>query len=220
MREPVPEWRDFAETPWPLASMHAGDLNSALAGFATRHLLNYRRRRQFCADGDLNGFGTVLWLMGDHLGAANVWSFATEEAVKGRFRYSSTGTFQPGLLLWFASVWLKDEDWHDEAAALFDKLLRRKVPLMSGHFQLLLAKLLRGEIALEQVRAAYIDMRPQDRDGSERAALFYAGVRAYEGGRIEETRQLWAQARGPSDGEGELEYYLLEHERKKLDKRD
>jgi hypothetical protein len=216
MREPVPKWEDFAETPWPLAALHAGDLKSALAGFATRHVLGYRRRG-FYADADLSGFGTVLWLMGDRLGAANVWSFATEEAVKGRFKYSNSGTFRPGLLLWFASVWLKDEDWHDEAAALFDKLLRRKVPLMSGHFERLLAKFLRREMTLEQVRAACLDVRPQqDREGAERKALFYAGVRACEDGNVEETRRLWAQAQAPTDREGELEYYLLVHEMKKL----
>jgi hypothetical protein len=111
---------------------------------------------------------------------------------------------------------LKDEDWQDEAAALFEKLLRRKVPLMSGHFELVLAKLLRREITLEQVRTAYTDMRPQDRDGGERKALFYAGVRAYEEGKVEETRRLWSQVPEPTDRDGELEYYLLMYERKKL----
>lgn len=216
MREPVPEWSKFAESPWPLAAIKAGDLKSALAGFATRHLLDYRRRRQFYADGDLSGFGAVLWLMGDRLGAANVWSFATEEALKGRFKYSSTGTFQPGLFLWFASVWLKDEDWHDEAAELFDKLLRRKLPLMSGKFEKLLAKFLRREISLEDARAAYTSVPPQHRDGAEREALFYGGVRAYEEGKAEETRRLWSQVPVPTDQEGELEYYLLVHERKML----
>jgi len=216
MREPVPEWQKFGETPWPLAAVASGDLKSALAGFATRHLLDYRRRRQFYADSDLSGFGSVLWLMGDQLGAANVWSFAAEEALKGRFRYSSTGTFQPGLLLWFASVWLKDEDWHDEAAALFEKLFRRKVPLMSGKFESLLAKLLRREISLGDVRGAYPSMQPQWRDDAECQALFYAGVRAFEEGKIEETRLLWSQAPGLIDREGQLEYYLMMHERTKL----
>jgi hypothetical protein len=216
MREPVPEWEKFAEAPWPLAAVKAGDLESALAGFATRHLLLCRRRWQFYADSDLSGFGVVLWLMGDRLGAANVWSFATEEALKGRFKYSNTGTFQPGLLLWFASVWLKDEDWRDEAAALFEKLLHRKVPSMSGKFQCLLARLLRREISLGDVRAAYTSMRPQDRDGAEREALFYAGVRAYEDGDVEELRRLWEQAPVPTDRDGQLEYYLLVYERKKL----
>jgi hypothetical protein len=224
MREPSPRWEKIAEPSRPLAALKAGDLKSALAGFATCHVLEYRTlndrlRRQFYSDSDLSGFGAVLWLMGDQLGAANVWSFATEEALEGHFRYSNTGTFQPGLLLWFASVWLKDEDWHDQAAALFEKLLRRKVPLMSGHFQILLAKLLRREITFEELRVAYTDMRPQERDGAERQALFYAGVRAYEEGKVEETRRLWSQVPAYTDRDGELEYYLLMHERKKLGKR-
>lgn len=86
MRDPVPEFDEFGETPWPLAALQAGDLKSALAGYATRHMLDYRRRMQFYADADLCGFGTVLWLMGDRLGAASVWSYAADEAFKGRFR--------------------------------------------------------------------------------------------------------------------------------------
>jgi len=216
MREPVPEFDEFGKTPWPMAQLARGNLQSALEGFATRHLLACRRRWQFYGDNDLSGLGAVLWLMEDRLGAANVWAFATEEATKGRFKYSSTGTLQPGLLLLFASVWLKDEDWHDEASALFDKMFRRKAPMMSGRFQLQLAKLLRREISLEEVRAAYTDMRSQDRDGAEREVLFYAGVRAYEEGNVEETRRLWSQVPVPLDREGELEFYLLMHERKKL----
>lgn len=215
MREPVPEFKEFGKTPWPLAALKAGDLHLALAGYATRHMLDYRRRTQFYADADLCGFGAVLWLMGDRLGAANVWSFATDEAIRGRFKYSDSGTFRSGLLLWFASVWLKDEDWRDEAAALFEKLFRRKTPLMSGHFESVLAKLLRREITLEDVRAEIADMRAQDRGGAERKALFYAGVRAYGEGNVEEARRLWQQAPTPAD-EGELEYYLLVHEREKL----
>jgi hypothetical protein len=216
MREPVPEFDEFGKTPWPRSNLATGDLQSALEGFAARHMLACRRRWQFYGDSDLCGFGAVLWLMEDRLGAANVWAFATEEATKGRFKYSSTGTLQPGLLLWFASVWLKDEDWHGEASALFDKLFRRKISMMSGSFQLQLAKLLRKEVGLEDVRAAYTSMRAGDRDGAERQALFYAGVRAYEDGKVEETERLWGQLPMPVDREGELEFYLLMHERKKL----
>jgi hypothetical protein len=179
-------------------------------------MLDYRFWGRHHADGWICGFGVVQWLMGDRSGAARVWSRMCDECLRGKIKYSSTGTLQPGLLLWFASVWLKDEDWHDEAAALFEKLLRRKVPLMGGHFELMLAKLLRREITLEQLRTAYTDMRPQDRDGAERKALFYAGVRAYEEGKVEETRRLWSQVPEPINRDGELEYHLLLCERKKL----
>ncbi len=216
MREPVPEFDKFGKVPWPKSHLAKGDLQSALEGFAARHMLACRRQWQFYADSDLCGFGAVLWLMEDRLGAANVWAFATEEATKGRFKYSSTGTLQPGLLLWFASVWLKDEDWHEAASALFDKLFRRKTPMMSGSFQLVLAKLLRREVSLEEVRAAYMSMRSGDREGAEREALFYAGVCAFEDGDVEETQRLWRPVSMPVDREGELEFYLLMHERKKL----
>lgn len=86
---------------------------------------------------------------------------------------------------------------------------------MSGEFHRLLAELLRREITLEDVRAEYAGTRTQDRDDSERKALFYAGVRAYEDGNVEETRRLWGQAPVPTD-EAELEYYLLVHERERL----
>jgi hypothetical protein len=127
------------------------------------------------------------------------------------------GTFQGGLLLWFASVWLKDEDWHDEAAALLDKLLRKKRPVMGADFPSSLARLLRREIDLEQVRAGFSDV-PQVREECERMALFYAGVRAHEEGDAEMTRRLWMEARDPKDTQVELEYYLLAYERKKLSK--
>jgi hypothetical protein len=214
MREPVPDFDDFGEIPWPLDALKTGDLKSALAGYATRHMLEYRTGMQGYADDDLSGFGAVLWLMGDRLGAANVWFYATNEAIRGRFKYSNSGTFRPGLLLWFASVWLKDEDWHDEATALLDKL-SRKEPSSGGRFISQLAKLLRHEIDLEDVRVEYAGMSPHDRDNAECQALFYAGVRAHEEGNVEEVRRLWQQVPTPPD-EGELEYYLLVQEREKL----
>src|ERR1051325_2354377 len=95
MREPIPEWDEFGETPEPKAAIESGDLKAALSGFATRHLLDYRRRKQFYADDDICGFGIVLWLMSDRSGAASVWATAFGGANKGKFRYSSTGTFRP-----------------------------------------------------------------------------------------------------------------------------
>jgi len=143
--------------------------------------------------------------------------YACDEALRGRFKYSSTGTFQPGLLLWFASVWLKDEDWHEEAEALFDKLLRKKRPVLGADFSILLARLLRREIDLPEVQVSYRDEQPDSREDFEWEALFYAGVCAYEDGELEETRRLWSQAKERTRSWVTLEYYLLEHEKKKLE---
>jgi hypothetical protein len=218
MREPVKDWWDISKLPQPKAAIEAGDLQAALSGFATREMLDYRFHGRCHGDGWVCGFGVALWLMGDTFGAAKVWSKASDEALKGKFKYSSTGTFQPGLLLWFASVWLKDEDWHEEAAALFEKLLRKQKnnQLWGGSFSCLLAKLLRREIDLPQVWSSYNDQPPKMPPSYEWEALFYAGVRAYEDGDIEETRRLWKQAKDRTDTSVVLEYYLLEHERKKL----
>jgi len=218
MRELVEDWWDISKLPQPKAAFEAGDLQAALSGFATRELLDYRFHGRCHSDVWVCGFGVALWLMGDTNGAGNVWSRACDEALRGKFKYSSTGTFQSGLLLWFASVWLKDEDWHEEAAALFDKLLGKKRPSMGSDSSILLARLLRREIDLQEVRASYRDKPPQVQEDCEWEALFYAGVRTYEDGDIEETRRLWRQAKDRTDTSVTLEYYLLAHERKKLDK--
>ena len=169
------------------------------------------------SDNDICGFGTTLWLMGDRAGAAQVWSRVCEDALKGRFTYSSTGTFKGWLLLWFASVWLKDEDWHDEAAALLDKLLRKKQPAMGASFYINLARLLRREVSLDWIQSGFSDW-PESRNHEARLALFYAGVSAYEIGDVGKTRQLWSNVQKPKEAEGELEYYLLAHELPKLRK--
>jgi hypothetical protein len=207
----------YEKLPAPHPAIERGDLQAALSAFATREMLDYRLHGPSHSDGWICGFGVTLWPMGDTDGAGRVWSRACDEALRGKFKYSSTGTFQSGLLLWFASVWLKDEDWHEEAEALFDKLLRKKRPAMGADFSIQLARLLRREIDLPEVRAAYRDKPPHTHDGYEWEALFYAGVRAYEDGDVEETRRLWGQAKERTMSWVVLEYYLLEHERKKLD---
>ena len=80
----------------------------------------------------------------------------------------------------------------------------------------MLARLLRREIGLAEVQSSYIDQPPQLRRAYEWESLFYAGVRACEAGSIEETRRLWRQAKERTDISLVFEYYLLEHERKKL----
>jgi hypothetical protein len=212
---PVKDKGIISQLPQPSTVLRAGDLQAALDAFATREMMDYASHGRCHSDIWICGFGVVLWLMGDTEAAGKVWSRACDEALRGKFKYSSTGTFQSGLLLWFASVWLKNEDWHDEAAALFDKLLRKKW-LMGGRFSILLAKFLRREIDLPEVRAGCTKRPAEVQDPDEWKVLFYAGVRAYEDGNPAETRQLWAQAKEPTDTTGSLEYYLLAHERKKL----
>ena len=138
-------WNDFGQTPEPKAAIETGDLQAALSGFATREMLDYRMYGCYHADAWICGFGVVQWLMGDTFGAARVWSRACDEALRGKFKYSSSGTFQSGLLLWPAAAWLKNEDWHEEAEALFDKLLKRKTPLMSGQFSSMLQSFFVGK---------------------------------------------------------------------------
>jgi hypothetical protein len=206
----------YEKLPEPHPAIERGDLDAALAAFATREMLDYRGFGRSHSDVWICGFGVTLWLMGDTDGAGKVWSQACGEAFGGKFKYSSTGTFQSGLLLWFASVWLKNDDWHVEAEALFGKLLRKRRPLIGGDFATLLARMLRREIDLAEVQASYRDRPPQVRDSCEWQALFYAGVRAYEDGEIDETCRLWSQAKERTESWVTLEYYLLEHERKKL----
>jgi hypothetical protein len=218
MREPKEDFWSYDKLPEPHPAIERGDLQAALSAFATREMLDYREYGPSHSDVWICGFGVTLWLMGDTDGAGSVWSKACDEAQNGKFKYSSTGTFQSGLLLWFASVWLKNEDWHEEAEALFDKLLRKKRPDMGADFPILLARMLRREIDLPEVQASYRDEQPEDCEDYEWEALFYAGVRAYEDGDIGETHRLWSQAKERTESWVTLEYYLLEHERKRLGK--
>jgi hypothetical protein len=219
MHETTDDFWPYDKLPEPHPAIERGDFQAALAAFATREMLDYRLHGPSHSDNWVCGFGVTLWLMGDTGGAGRVWSQACDEALRGKFSYSSTGTFQSGLLLWFASVWLKNEDWHGEAEALFDKLLRKKRPVMGAGFSILLAKLLRREIDLPQVQAGYKGRAPHTHDSFEWTALFYAGVRSYEDGHVEETRQLWNQAKERTVSWVVLEYYLLVHEKKKLNLR-
>ena len=47
-------------------------------------------------------------------------------------------------------------------------------------------------------------------------ALFYTGARAFEDGDVLETKRLWQQVKAPVNPLGELECYLLTHERERL----
>lgn len=167
------EWTEFGQEPNPDDALKAGDFRSALGGFATEHLLEFRWNHRN-SDGPAIGFGVALWLLGDIYGAAMVWSKVCDEATRGRYSYSSMATFQGGLLLWFASVWLKDDEWHGEAEVLLDKLLRKKRPAMGSAFPSVLAKLLRGDVDLRKVDFSTVSLL---REREETQAFFYAGCR-------------------------------------------
>lgn len=201
---------------YPPDAIDAGDLQAALSAFACREMLDYGLYGRFHSDVWICGFGVTLWLMGDTDGAGKVWSRACDEVLKGKFKYSSTGTFQPGLLLWFASIWLKNNDWREEANALFDKLLKKRQPVMGASFSILIAKYLRREIDLWQVQASYSDKALQSQSHGEMKSLFYAGVQAYDEGKVAETRRLWTQVKEKPKQTLAFEHYLLEHEKKKL----
>jgi hypothetical protein len=218
MRQRPPDWSEFGDEPDPTAALHAGDLPAALSGFATREMLDYRVDGRCHSDGWICGFGVVQWLMGDKYGAAAVWARACDEAFRGKFRYSGMGTFQSGLLLWFASVWLKDDDWHSEAEALLEKLLHKRRPVMGATYPALLARLLRREADLSDVEARQSDVALL-REREHTQALFYAGVRAFEDGDVAATAKLWERMGTPKNSLVELEYYLLTHERGRLSER-
>jgi hypothetical protein len=213
------------QTPWALGELNKGNLHAALSGFATRFLLDYRGRVRsgFHADNDICGFGATLWLMGDRAGAAQVWANVCDAAYRGRIRYSSFGTFQAPLLLWFASVWLKNDDWHSDAEQTLTKLLSRPVPMIGSKFSAQLARILRKETTLASITATRLAETPplvrklsgQLSEHEQITGLFYQGVSEYENRNVAKTLKLWNQVRSPKD-EGPLEYYLLRHECKKL----
>jgi len=207
---------DTSQRPYPPDAIDAGDLRTALGAFATRELLDYGAHGRCHSDVWVCGFGVTLWLMGDTDGAAKIWSKACAEALRGKFKYSSTGTFQPGLLLWFASVWLKKKAWREEANALFEKLLKKRQPVMGADFSILLAKFLRREIDLSLVQASYSDESPQIAAHGEAKSWFYAGVQTFEDGKLDETRQLWANVKDRPKQTLFYEHYLIEHEKKRF----
>jgi hypothetical protein len=211
------EWNEYGENPRPEDALKSGNLRGAVEGFAMQHLLEFRFRNRN-SDTPAIGFGVTLWLLGDVYGAAMVWSKVCDEAIRGRYSRSRQAAFQGGLLLWFASVWLKDEDWHSEAEGLLEKLLRKKRPVMGATGPSKLAKLLRREMDLPQIESEYSDVTLY-REREQTQTLFYAGVRAFEEGNVEETERLWNQLKTPKNSLIELEYYLLLHERERLSKK-
>src|ERR1041385_4360652 len=102
MRQHPQEFWDFwniAKVPYPFSFLKDKNLEAALNTFALREMLDYRTDGHAHSDAWICGFGVTLWMMGDRFGAANVWSHACDEALRGKFKYSSTVTYQAGLLL-------------------------------------------------------------------------------------------------------------------------
>src|SRR5262245_45591107 len=191
-----PRDRKVRELPDPREALKSGNLRAAQIGFAMEQMTEFRECLGMSSDGPAIGFGTTLWLLGDLWGATLVWANVCDLATKGRYSHSSSGTFQSGLLLWFASVWLKDsaceeatserlESLHDKVDELFTKLLRRKRTIMGASFAASLAKFLRREADLSSVEAEYSDV-PLRRERQATMAMFYAGVRAFEDGNVQE----------------------------------
>ena len=83
---------------------------------------------------------------------------------------------------------------------------------MGASFSILLAKYLRREIDLSQVQASYSDRPLHSQRHGEIESLFYAGVQAYDEGKVDETRRLWAQVKDKPKQTLQFEHYLLEHE--------
>jgi hypothetical protein len=215
MPETIPPWEQFGEELDPLAALECGLYAEALSRFATSHFLNYRMKVRMDSDVKISGFGVALWLIGDVFGAATVWSRVCDDALKGRIYYSSTGCYQGGLLLWFASVWLKDDECQAGATKLFRKLLARKRLPMSGRIHAFIARFLLGEIDFAEVQNSFSESLVM-RTSEEREALFYAGVRAYQDENVAETLRFWNQINDPEPVTRWLENYLLNYERRKL----
>ena len=87
---------------------------------------------------------------------------------------------------------------------------------MRASFSILIAKYLRREIDLSQVQASYKDKPAKSQRHYEMESLFYAGVQAYDDGKVDETRRLWAQVKDRPKQTLVFEHYLLVHEKKKL----
>jgi len=220
------DWKEIGKVPKPDEALKSGDYQAALNGFAMEHLLAFRESRTMTSDDSMIGFGATLWLLGDLYGAALIWARVCDETIKGRYTHSSNGTFKGGLLLWFASVWLKKGDWqkkpdflvdnlHDLADTHLEKLLSKKRSVMGVGIAASIARHLRGEMDFGKVEAEYSDVS-LFRERQQTMALFYAGVRAYEQGNRKETLRFWSQVSEPKNSLVEIEYYLLIAERNRL----
>jgi hypothetical protein len=211
MRPNIRDWKVFSEPPRPDEAMKSGDLHPALREFGFEQLMELRQPVAMRSDGPGIGFGTVLWLLGDYEGAGHAWAQITDAASQGRYSHSSAGTFQCGLLLWFAAVRLDCQDWHDLADRTFDKLLRKKLGKDSWHGGL--AQFLQGEIAFDDLHSS-IDEPLRERQFPQ--AVFYAGLRALEEGNSEVALRHWDRLEQPQLSLWEHEYFLALHERDRL----
>ncbi len=203
------DWTKFSDEPRPSEALKSGDLQRALRDFALQQLLELRFPLAMRSDGPGIGFGTALWLLGDREGAGHVWAQVTETVYKGRYTHSSHWTFQGPLLLWFASVRLECQDWHDLADRTLDRLLAKQGLKEARGSEL--AKFLQRKIDLDDVRSHFSDGKLCERQLQR--ASFYAGVRALEDGDTGAARRHWNSLDQPTLASVEFEYYLAAHEK-------
>jgi len=211
MQPKLDSWQTFSEIPRSDEALRAGDLQMALNGYAMEQLLELRSPVESRSDRPAIGFATVLWLLGDRAGAGHVLAQATETAFRGRYTHSAAGTFQECLLLWFASVRLQSQEWHNLANRTIDKLLRKK--FANNSWPARLALLLQGQVELNDVESSISEPL---RERQFPQAMFYAGVRALEDGNPTLALRYWDLVQTPKLEYWESEYFLAVHERNRL----
>lgn len=215
---------DVCGLPHPAEALYEGDFKTALQSFAVLEMFDCQQHGRFHSDVWVCGFGACLWLLGDKQRAASTWTLACDEALRGKYRYSNSGLFGPGLYLWFAAVWLREVDLRAYANSLFEKLLKKRRPVMGSNDTSQFARLLRGDVDLDELFEHYRTAHrhhpnyassPQYFD-YERHALFHAGVRAYEQNDHELTLRLWRRVTPLKEPSLDLSYYIMEHEKSQL----
>ncbi len=204
-----------------------GDVRAALQAFSACEMFDYTQHGRCHSDVWICGFATCLWLLDDRTGAAETWSRACDESLDGKFSYSNSGTYGPGLLLWFASAWLDDEGMREHANRLFTKLLNKNRPVMGADDPARLARMLRKEMDLEEALEDYRAANPHGGKTPsplyvdfEAKALFYAGVVAYGDSQKDLTLQMWRRAGVMEDSSLSFWYHIMKHELPRLEKRE
>jgi len=220
-----PNEYDVATLPHPVEALHEGDPQTALHAYAAREMFDYQRYGRAHSDVWICGFGTCLWLLGHSEGAARIWKQATTDALKGRFGYSSSGSYSPGLLLWFAGAILADECLREHAEALFYKLRSKKQRPIGGDEASLYAKLLRGEEDFYGIMRIYKENHPYAGNSLpsahiafQRQLSFYAGVKAVTLEQPQEAERFWASAPEDETYSSAMETYLMKFEQQKANK--
>jgi len=205
------EWITFGNHPRSHDVLKSGDLHSALREFGFEQMMELRSGAAMKSDDPGVGFGVVLWLLGDYEGAGFAWAQITDAVFRGKYSHSNKKTFQAPLLLWFASVRLNCQDWHNLADRTFDKLLNKKY--FADTWPGVLAQLLQRKVDLTYVESKFTEAL---RERQFPMAMFYAGVRAMENDDNEGALKYLDSVSEPLLEFWELEYYLAKYERARL----